>query len=157
MNSKLHTELGYYLKEHFGRKVPFAEFCDLRNASFPENLESVKSRIIINYGAMFGNYAYFFAAMGVLYLLLHPYLIIPCCFGVWLLYLISQSEEERVAVAGKRLKREYLYSFAFCVIFLPFLISPKSLVSLFFTVGVSLLISLVHMVMRSPPSRGDEV
>ncbi|KAI5191699.1 PRA1 family protein 1 [Nematocida minor] len=156
MQSKLYTEVGYYVREKIDRRVPLKDFLDYSSVSVPVNLEEGKSRIVINYGAMGGNYLVVFGVLLCLFLVLHPALIIPIgiCFG--LLYIATENDSESINIMGNELKKLHLYCVAVGVPVLFFIFMPSSLVSLFFTLALSILLCIGHMVIYKPPANANE-
>ncbi|KAI5187579.1 PRA1 family protein 1 [Nematocida homosporus] len=157
MQSKLSSELTYYLKEKAEKKVSIKDFLSFNGASLPENLECAKSRIVINYGNMFGNYLLIFGVVICLYLIMHPILIIPAVFSGAMLYMITKCEGEEVIIFGNNFKREHLYLAAVVVPVLFLILMPWTLVSLFFTLSIGLMLSVGHMLVFKPVVAAEDV
>ncbi|KAI5172104.1 PRA1 family protein 1 [Nematocida sp. LUAm3] len=157
MQSRISAELTYYVKERTQNRVSFKEFVEISHVSVPDSLEVAKSRIVINYGKMFGNYLIVLSVFLCLYLIIYPLLIIPGILSGGLLYLISTNEGEEVYIMGKRFKRDHLYAVAFLTPLLFFIYVPKGLVFLFFVMSLGVIVSTGHMIFFKPIEAQEDV
>ncbi|KAI5192291.1 PRA1 family protein 1 [Nematocida sp. AWRm77] len=157
MALELSTNVTQYIKERLESKVPLAEFCDCSSLSLPENMESAKARIVVNYGNMFGNYAILLSVVLCLFLLVNPFLIIPVGFSLGLLYITVQREGEDVQILGSAWKKEQLYAVSVATLLIVFIAMPRTLGSLLFTVSLGLTISLAHMAVVTPKNKENEI
>lgn len=157
MQSKqLYSEVGYYIREKIDKRVSLKEFFDQSCFAVPSNLEEGKSRIILNCSTMGGNYFIIFASLLCLFLVLHPILILPIGVSLGLLYIVTDNENEKISILGHSFHKFHLYLMAFGLPIIFFIIMPSSLVSLFFTTTLSLLLCIGHMVIYKPKIREEE-
>ncbi|KAH9386797.1 PRA1 family protein 1 [Nematocida major] len=156
MQSKIYSEVGFYVRDKIEKRVPLKDFLDYSCASMPVNLEEGKSRIVINYGNMGGNYLSVCGVLLCLFLVIHPIFILPIgmCFGV--LYVAMENPSDTVSVLGNVYPKMYAYAVALGVPLLFFIFMPNSLVSLFFTITLSILLCVGHMVVYKPAMRPEE-
>lgn len=157
MSSSIGAELSHYMKERIDKKVSFAEFFDASSLSVPENLESAKARIVVNYGNMFGNYAVVLGVVLTVFLVLHPLLIIPMAFSFGVLYLTIQREGESVQIFGGSWKKEHLYAIAIATPLIFFIAMPRTLGSLLISASLGVIVSISHMVVTKPKQAEEEV
>ncbi|OAG29641.1 hypothetical protein NEDG_00774 [Nematocida displodere] len=158
MNSRLSTELSYYLKEKSEKRVPLKEFLNVSNITLPEGLEMAKARILLNYTSMSGNYLLILGVLACLYLVLNPVLILPFGCSIILVYLAYQGEGDEVAVLGYNLKKEHVYWVSIAIPILFFILKPGALVGLFFVISIGVLLSIGHMVASTPaPSKEEDI
>lgn len=156
MQSKLYTEVGYYIRDKIDRRVAVKEFLDYSFISIPDNLEEGKSRIVLNYGAMGGNYFLVCGVFLCLFLVLHPLLILPMGVSLGLLYLITGSDGESIVIFNREYKKFHMYLVSFAVPILFFIFMPSSLVSLFFTMALSTILCIGHMVIYKQKPKEEE-
>lgn len=156
MENKLYNEIGYYIRERIDKRVSFKEFLDYSAASVPVNLEEGKSRIVINYINMCGNYLAIFGIFLCLFLVMHPLLIIPIGICLGLLYVVTENNTDTINVLGKSYTKLHIYCVAFGLPILFFIFMPNSLVSLFFTITLAVLLCVGHMVIYRPALSPNE-
>lgn len=157
MNFKLGEDLAEYIKTRAERKVAVKEFLNLRNMGLPENIESAKSRIIINYGIMCGNYIWIIAGLLCIYLFIYPILFIPGIISGAVIYLVNRETGDDVIISGASYKKKHLCIGAGILSLLFLVFMPRCLVSLFFILGVGTIISVGHMVAFKPQEPTEEV
>ncbi|KAI5160312.1 PRA1 family protein 1 [Nematocida ausubeli] len=150
MESRLYNEVGYYVREKVEKRVALKEFLNLGAAGVPANLEDGKSRIIINYSAMAGNYLLVVCLLLCFFLVFHPILIIPIgiCFG--LLYMTTKDSSDTMDILGNSYSKMHVYCVALGLPIIFFIFMPRSLVSLFFTIMMSIILCVGHMVGYKP-------
>jgi len=157
MKSNLHTEVSYYIREHLSKRVSIAEFASWHSVCIPENIDTVKKRIALNYSAMFGNYAIFIGTVLCIYLVMHLRLIVPAGACAYLIYKIVESDSDTVEIVGKRMKKEYVMAAAVCIPVVFFVVFPNMLVSMCFALFMGIVLSLVHMALSKPLVHDEEV
>ncbi|KAI5181793.1 PRA1 family protein 1 [Nematocida sp. AWRm80] len=157
MENKLSTEVSYYIRERVSKRVSLKEFLDLSSLSVPMTMEEIKSRVIINYGNMFGNYLMIYGVMLCLFLVLHYILIVPIGISLGLVYLCTKSNSEEVVIMGNSIKKDHLYIVSIVLPILFFIFTPSSLVSLFFTFTLSTILCLGHMCVTKPVSKETDI
>ncbi|OAG32824.1 hypothetical protein NEIG_02440 [Nematocida sp. ERTm5] len=156
MEHKLYNEIGFYVRERIDKRIPLKEFLNHELVNLPTNLEEIKSRIIINYYTMCGNYILILCLFLCLFLVFHPILIIPAGICFFLFYTTTENSDDCVKILGTNYTKVHIYCMAVGVPVVFFIFMPNSLVSLFFTVTLSIILCIAHMVVYKPPAGPEE-
>lgn len=131
---------------------PWAEFFNPRNFSLPRGAGDVTSRLFGNVQLFQSNYLFVFLGLIVYCIVTNPTLLfaLAFCFGAWW-FIAVRNNSENVRLFGRDTSAKELY-LAIVLICIPLFYIAGAGSTVFWIIGASVVLILVHAGMMAPPS-----